>query len=59
MKKLITVIAVVSVLTIANAAEHSSRCCKDIYEAIEKLVENKVITITQAQELWTKHKTHL
>tara|TARA_S200002703_G_scaffold78513_2_gene67592 strand:+ start:1396 stop:1575 length:180 start_codon:yes stop_codon:yes gene_type:complete len=59
MKKIITVIAVVFALTSVNATEPSSRCCKDIYEAIEKLLENKTITIKQAQELWIKHKTHL
>jgi hypothetical protein len=59
MKKIIAVIAVVTALTTVNAAEHSSRCCRDIYEAIERLLENKTITVKQAQELWKKHKNHL
>jgi len=59
MKKIITVIAAVFALTTANAIGHSnSRCCKDIYEAIEKLLENKTITIKEAQELWKKHRDH-
>lgn len=58
MKNLIIAICLTTTIGMANPKSQETSSCKVVYESINTMLKQDLITLKEAQTLWVKHKNN-